>query len=78
LAFKVYLVKKNEDKEEGCDVVPDGERPFEAGELEKDSVVYVVLANTSHTFGSRVDYTVVITQPGSNKELMGESAFWMA
>ena len=57
LKYKVYL---NGDAD--CAEGADGERTFEA--LARDSVLVVVVANTSHTAGDRLQYTVSLA-PGS-------------
>jgi len=55
LAYKVYR-----DGEENCADIHDNERTFEDGELTVADIVYVVLANTQHDPGSRIEYTLEI------------------
>jgi hypothetical protein len=57
LKYKVYL---NGDAD--CAEGVDGERRFEA--LARDAVLVVVVANTSHTAGDRLQYTLSLA-PGS-------------
>ena len=51
LKYKVYVNKKS-----GCAGGNDGPRTLDP--LERDSVVFVVLANTSHQAGSRIGFTL--------------------
>ena len=55
LRFKVYL-----DGDPACAEGADGERSFES--LARDAVVVVVVANTSHTAGDRLQYTVSLAE----------------
>ena len=57
LKFKVYL-----DGDPACADGPDGERTFET--LAKDAVVVILVANTSHAAGDRMQYTVSLAPGG--------------